>query len=117
MYNAINSCFQNMKQFEYIYTKVNCYTLNRTKVICDESASVLLTHSKNRGQPRAQNRETYKNDITHSLKSDQQEHPLLGPEQESELHHLLSVRFQRGYWSSFFVWFQINDYKLHHTKL
>ena len=47
MYNAINSCFQNVKQFEYIYTKVNCYTLNRTKVICDEFASVLLTHSKN----------------------------------------------------------------------
>jgi hypothetical protein len=45
------------------------------------------------------------------MKSDQQEHPLLGPEQESELHHLLSVRFQRGYRSSLFVWFQIIDYK------
>ena len=40
------------------------------------------------------------------MKSDQQEHPLLGPEQESVLHHLLSVRFQKGYWSSLIVWFQ-----------
>ena len=69
-----------------------------------------------RGQPIAQNRTTYKNDSPHCLKSDQQEHPLLGPEQESKLHHLLSVRFQRRYWSSLFVWFQIIDYKQHHTK-
>ena len=57
---------------------------------------------------------TYKNEWTVSnstKKSDQQEHPLLGPEQESELHHLLSVRFQRGYWSSLFLWLQISDYK------
>ena len=44
------------------------------------------------------------------MKSDQQEHPLLGTEQESELHHLLAVRFQRGYWSSLMEWFQIIDY-------
>ena len=70
-----------------------------------------------RGQPRAQNRTTYKNYDPHCMKSDQQEHPLLGPEQESELHHLLSVRFQRGYWSSLIVWFQIINYdKKHHTK-
>ena len=31
------------------------------------------------------------------MKSDQQERPLLGTEQKSELRHLLSVRFQRGY--------------------
>ena len=32
------------------------------------------------------------------MKSDQQERPLLGTEQKSELRHLLSGRFQRGYW-------------------